>query len=32
MAGTQFKVKDIFGDIVYKDTNNQDQSIKLDNF
>ena len=32
MKNTQFRVEDIFGDIINKDKNSQDQMIKLNNF
>ena len=32
MKHTQFRVEDIFGDIIIKDNISQDQKIKLDNF
>ena len=32
MKNTQFKIEDIFGDIINKDNISQDQIIKLNNF
>ena len=32
MKNTQFKVDDVFGDVIYKDNFSQEQITKLNNF
>ena len=32
MKNTQFKVEDVFNDIIHKDTISQEQRVKLNNF